>query len=70
MTTIYELLNQLRGRGLLADIDVAFARFVGGNADNDPSLTLLAALVSNAASMHGEIALPVRKIGTRALLRY
>ena len=70
MTTIFEFLNQLRGCGLLADIDVAFARFLGGNADNDPALTLLAALVSNAASMHGEIALPVEKISTRGKLRY
>jgi len=70
MTTIFEFLNQLRGRGLLADIDVAFARFIGGNADNDPALTLLAALVSNAASMHGEIALPVDKINTRGKLRH
>ena len=70
MTTIFDFLNQLRGYGLLADIDVAFARFIGGNADRDPALTLLAALVSNAASMQGEIALPVNKIGTRASLRY
>ena len=70
MTTIFEFLNQLRGRGLLADIDVAFARFIGGNADNDPALTLLAALVSNAASMHGEIALPVDKINTRGKFRH
>ena len=70
MTAIFEFLNQLRGRGLLADIDVAFARFVGRNADHDPALTLLAALVSNAASMHREIALPVKKIGSRASLRY
>ena len=70
MTTIFEFLNQLRGRGLLADIDVAFARFIGGNAGDDPALTLLAALVSNAASMHGEIALPADKINTRGKLRY
>ena len=61
--------NMLRGYGLLADIDVAFARFIGRNADDDPALTLLAALVSNAASMHGEIALPAEKIGTRESLR-
>jgi exodeoxyribonuclease V alpha subunit len=70
MTTIFEFLNQLRGHGLLADIDVAFSRFIGENADSDPSLTLLAALVSNAASMHGEIALPADKINTRGKLRY
>ncbi|MBP5231736.1 MAG: AAA family ATPase, partial [Clostridia bacterium] len=70
MTTIFEFLNQLRGHGLLADIDVAFARFIGGNAGNDPALTLLAALVSNAASMHGEIALPADRINTRGKLRY
>ena len=70
MTAIFEFLNQLRGRGLLADIDVAFARFIGENADNDPPLTLLAAFVSNAASMHGEIALSADRIGTRGKLRY
>ena len=70
MTTVLEFLNQLRGRGMLADIDVAFARFLGGNADGDPALTLLAALVSNAASMHGEIALPADRIGTRGKLRH
>ncbi len=70
MTTIFEFLNQLRGCGMLADIDVAFARFLGGNAGSDPALTLLAALVSNAASMHGEIALAENKIGTRGKLRY
>ena len=64
-----DFLNMLRGRGLLADIDVAFARFIGRNADNDPALTLLAALVSNAASMHREIALPAEKIDTRESLR-
>ena len=62
-------LNTLRGRGLLENIDVAFARFIGGNADGDPALTLLAALVSNATSMHGEIALPADRIGTRGSLR-
>lgn len=69
MTTIFEFLNQLRGHGLLADIDVAFARFIGGNADGDPALTLLAALVSNAASVHGEIALPADQINTSGKLR-
>ena len=64
-----DFLNILRARGLLADIDVAFARFIGRNANGDPALTLLAALVSNAASMHREIALPVNKIGTRDSLR-
>ncbi len=70
MTAIFEFLNQLRGRGMLADIDVAFARFIGENADGDPALTLLAALVSNAASMHGEIALPADRIGTHGKLRH
>jgi exodeoxyribonuclease V alpha subunit len=66
-----DFLNMLRGRGLLSDIDVAFARFLGRNAGGDPALTLLAALVSNAASVHGEIALPAEKTGTReALKRY
>ncbi len=69
MTTIYEFLNLLRGCGLLADIDTAFARFIGGNAAHDPALTLLAALVSNAASTQGEIALPADRIGTRESLR-
>ena len=64
-----EFLNRLRGRGLLADIDVAFAEFIGRNAGGDPALTLLAALVSNAASVHGEIALPADKIATREFLR-
>jgi len=64
-----DFLNVLRGRGLLSDIDVAFARFIGRNADGDPALTLLAALVSNAASAHGEIALPAEKIGTRESLK-
>ena len=45
MTTIHDFLNLLRGRGLLADIDVAFARFIGKNAALDPAMTLLAALV-------------------------
>jgi len=71
MTTVYEFLNLLRGHGLLADIDVAFARFIGENADRDPALTLLAALVSNAASRRREIALPAETIGTReSLLTY
>ena len=69
MTAVFEFLNALRGRGLLADIDVAFARFIGKYADDDPALTLLAALVSNAASVHGEIALPADRIGTRESLR-
>ena len=64
-----DLLNLLRGRGLLSDIDVAFARFLGRNAGGDPALTLLAALVSNASSVHGEIALPAEKIGTREALK-
>jgi len=64
-----DFLNLLRGRGLLADIDVAFARFIGGNANAAPGLTLLAALVSNAASMHREIALPADRIATRESLR-
>ena len=67
--TVFDFLNMLRGRGLLADIDVAFARFVGGNANGDPALTLLAALVSNAASMHREITLTADRIGTREALR-
>lgn len=64
-----DFLNMLRGRGLLSDIDVAFARFIGRNAGGDPALKLLAALVSNAASVHGEIALPAEKIGTRESLK-
>ena len=66
-----DFLNMLRGRGLLSDIDVAFARFIGRNAGGDPALTLLAALVSNAASVHGEIALPAEKIASsESLKRY
>lgn len=64
-----DFLNMLRGRGLLSDIDVAFARFLGGNAGGDPALTLLAALVSNAASVHGEIALPTAKAASRESLK-
>ena len=64
-----DFLNMLRGHGLLSDIDVAFARFIGRNAGGDPALTLLAALVSNAASVHGEIALPAEKIGRPESLR-
>ena len=67
--TMIEFLNALRGYGALSDIDVAFARFIGRNAGGDPGLTLLAALVSNAASVHGEIALPASRIGTRESLR-
>ena len=70
MKAIFEFLNQLRGRDILADIDVAFAQFVGRNADNEPALTLLAALVSNAASKHGEVALPADTINTRGKLRH
>ena len=71
MTDVSDFLNMLCGRGLLADIDVAFARFIGRNAGGDPALALLAALVSNAASMRGEIALPASAIGTReSLLSY
>jgi len=66
---MFEFLNMLRGRGLLGDIDVAFAQFIGRNADRDPALTLLAALVSNAASVHGEIALPASAIATRESLK-
>ena len=69
MTDIHVFLNPLRGRGLLSDIDVAFARFIGTNAARDPALTLLAAIVSNAASVQGEIALPAAKIGTSESLR-
>jgi exodeoxyribonuclease V alpha subunit len=69
MTDCLDFLNMLRGHGLLTDIDVAFARFIGGHADGDPALTLLAALVSNAASAHGEIALPADRIGDRESLR-
>jgi len=65
---MFDFLNMLRGHGILSDIDVAFARFIGRNAGGDHSLTLLAALVSNASSVHGEIALPVEKIGTRESL--
>ena len=64
-----EFLNMLRGRGLLADIDVAFARFVSRNAGGDPAMTLLAALVSNAMSMHGEIALSAAAVATRESLK-
>ena len=64
-----DFLNLLRGRGLLSDIDVAFARFLGRNAGGDPALTLLAALVSNASSVHGEIALPAEKIASRESLK-
>ena len=64
-----DFLNMLRGRGLLSDIDVVFARFIGRNAGGDPALTLLAALVSNAASVRGEIALPAEKTGTRESLK-
>ena len=66
---MFEFLNQLRGRGILADIDVAFAQFIGRNADNDPALALLAALVSNISSVHGEIALPAERIDSRKSLR-
>ena len=69
MTEYHDILNPLRGRGLLSDIDVAFARFIGANAARDPAMTLLAALVSNAASVQGELALPADRIGTRELLR-
>ena len=66
-----DFLNMLCGCGILSNIDIAFARFIGRNAGGDPALTLLAALVSNAASVHGEIALPAEKIGTReSLARY
>ena len=64
-----DFLNLLRGRGLLSDIDVAFARFLGRNAGGDPALTLLAALVSNASSVHGEIALPTEKTASRETLK-
>ena len=67
--TVFNYLTSLRGRGLLADIDIAFAQLIGRNAAWDPALTLLAALVSNAASMHREIALPVCKIETKESLR-
>lgn len=67
--TVFEFLNTLRGCGILSDIDVAFAGFIGRNAGGDPALTLLAALVSNASSMHREIALPASRIGTRESLR-
>ena len=67
--TMSEFLNMLRGRGLLTDIDVAFAQFIGRNAGGDPAITLLAALVSNATSMHGEIALSASDVATRESLR-
>ncbi len=66
--TASDYLNVLRGRGLLADIDVVFAQFIARNAAQDPALTLLAALVSNAASVQREIALPVARIGSREAL--
>lgn len=64
-----EFLNPLRGRGLLSDIDVAFARFIGEKAGGDPALALLAALVSNDASVHRGIALPADRIGSRESLK-
>ena len=67
--TMPDFLNMLRGHGLLSDIDTAFARFIGRNADRSPALALLAALVSNAASVHREIALPASRIDTRESLR-
>ncbi len=66
--TVFDYLNMLRGRGALADIDVVFAQFVARNAVRNPALTLLAALVSNAASTQREIALPAERIGTREAL--
>lgn len=69
MTAAFEFLKMLRGHNLLADIDLAFAQFIGKYTGNDPALTLLAALVSNASSVHGEIALPADRIGTRESLR-
>lgn len=64
-----DFLTMLRGCGLLTDIDVAFARFIGRNANGDDALTLLAAIISNAASTHREIAVPADRIGTRESLR-
>ena len=64
MTTIHPFLNALRENGRLLDIDVAFAGFVGRLTGDDPALTLLAAIVSNAFSRHNEIAVPLERIAT------
>jgi len=55
--------NQLRS-GRLLEIDAAFAEFVArlAGVPQDPALTLLAALVSNAFSRHNETALPAARI--------
>ena len=69
MTDISGFLESLRLAGKLADIDVAFAAFIGRCTGGSPALTLLAALVSNAAVMRGEIALPAGAIRTKDALR-
>ena len=69
MIPVSDFLESFRLAGKLADIDVMFASFVGRQTNGSPSLTLLAALVSNAASMRGEIALPVESVWTKAALR-
>ena len=73
MTRIDVFLNRLIRKGRLLEIDVAFAEFVArlAGAPDDPALTLLAALVSNAFSQHNEIALPAARIaGSEALGAY
>lgn len=69
MIPVSDFLESFRLAGKLADIDVMFASFIGRQTNGSPSLTLLAALVSNAASMRGEIALPVESVWTKAALR-
>ncbi len=68
MTPIHPFLNALRDNGRLLDIDVAFAGFVGRLTGDDPALSLLAAIVSNAFSRHNEIAVPLDRIATVDLL--
>ena len=69
MTEVLRFLEAIRSCGKLADIDIVFASFVGRNANNSPGLALLAALVSNASSIHGETALPAERIWTKDSLR-
>ena len=69
MTAISDFLEFLRLNGKLAAIDVVFASFIGRRSNDDPALMLLSALVSNAVSVHNEIALPAESVRTKDALR-
>ena len=68
MIPVQVFLNALREEGRLLDIDLAAASFAGRMTGGDPAQMLLAALVSNAFSQGGDVALPFDAVGDRSAL--